>query len=86
MQKRDPALDTLLDLDGLTLVVARREGIGSSSWSLGFHPRQRNRTDWIIRSRSMEWTAKGWSDSITPIVLGNKSAAVHRTIAIACEP
>ena len=86
MRKHDPALDTLLDLDGLTLVVDPEGGTGSASWSIGYRLRRRSRMDWTARLRCMDEMASGWWDSITLIPLAGKSVAIRRIIVIASEP
>ncbi len=85
MQKRDPALDTLLDLDGLTLVVDPEGGhwvkfvvtqvLPTSEkphgldYSLSLHGRDGERLVGFDNAHRV----------------GSKGTAMRRTIVIACE-
>jgi hypothetical protein len=85
MQKHDPALDTLLELNGITLVVDPQGG----HWvrfvvnKVPPTPEKPHGLDYSLTLHDR--TVTGWSDSITPIRLPTNGAGSRRTIATVSE-
>lgn len=83
MQKHDPALDTLLDLDGITLVVDPEGGHWVRFVVTRVPVTAEKRMGWIIRLHCTEGMESGWWGSTTLIQWGSRNAASRRIIVIA---